>query len=201
MPSTCRSCALLAAVALAGLVPLHSPAAGTAQASTFSIERLLGQLGAVEAAQARFVEERRLAILEEPLVTEGTLSYQAPDHLIRQDLLPKPALYEIEAGTITVINDDGEFLLALGDQPLLRASITPLLAALAGDQGALERDFELDLAGGESGWTLTLAPRSDPFLDVLREIVLAGSAGQIDQITMHEQDGDVISMRLTYAAP
>ncbi len=44
----------------------------------FSLEMLLEQFTRTSSADARFREEKQLALLEAPLVVEGTLSYRAP---------------------------------------------------------------------------------------------------------------------------
>ncbi len=172
-----------------------------AAAAEFSLDALLQQLQGVKSAEARFVEERRLALLDAPLVTEGTLSYEAPDKLIRQDLSPKTALYQIDADSVTVSNDQGEYRLALQDEPLLQASIGPLLAALAGDRTRLERDFTLALSGQPDDWTLTLAPKPAALQEVIAKIALTGQASRIQAVSMDEQDGDQILLRLTYPPP
>jgi outer membrane lipoprotein-sorting protein len=188
---------LLALTLAAGLALASSVAA----ADGFTVASLLGQLAAVESAQARFTEERRMALLDEPLITEGTLSYEAPDRLIRQDLAPKAALYEIDAEGVTVVSDGQELRLALRDEPVLQASIGPLLAALAGDVARLERDFALAVQGSANDWTMTLEPKTAELQEILASITLGGQAGQIQRIDMQEDDGDEVLMRLTYAAP
>lgn len=163
-----------------------------------SLETLMADLAKVEERQARFVEERQLGILDETLVTEGTLSYRAPDELIRQDLLPEPALYAIEGDKLRIIADDEERLVALDQEPILATMITPFLAIFAGDLEALSSEFEPGYAEKGTSWTVTLKPRSSsPSRHFVDRIEIIGESLEVQRIDVHEQGGDLSSMQLT----
>ena len=70
--------ALLAGVLLA---PVAAPRAEVPTADPLA--QLIADLAAIPGLEAHFSEEKRLALLEEPLVSEGSLYYARPDRLRR----------------------------------------------------------------------------------------------------------------------
>lgn len=169
----------------------------TTSAMAGSLEALMADLAKVEERHARFVEERTLGILDEELITEGTLSYRAPDRLIRQDLLPEPALYAIEGNRLTIVIDGDERVLTLDQEPLLQAMITPFRAIFAGDLPALTTLFDPSYSEAGDRWTVTLAPKSSsPSKPFLERIEITGKEQTVERIDVYEQGGDKSVMRL-----
>lgn len=167
-------------------------------AAAESLEDLMAGLAKVEERQARFVEERTFGVLDEKLVTEGTLSYQAPDQLIRQDLWPESAIYEIEGNVLKIVTNGEEKQVALDQEPLLAAMITPFRAIFAGDLAALNTDFEPRYAEQGDGWTITLQPKSSsPSRHFIHRVEITGEDLMIARIDVIEQGGDLSSMRLS----
>lgn len=177
--------------------PLTALLLMTTSAWAGSLEALMADLAEVDEQNARFVEERTVGILDETLVTEGTLSYQAPDRLLRQDLLPDPAIYDLDGNRLRIVIDDEERVMALDQEPLLQAMIAPFRAILAGDLTALEASFDLAYADNNDRWKLTLTPKpasvSRPFLE---RIDIMGTARTVQRMDVHERDGDRSSMHL-----
>ncbi len=166
-------------------------------ATAGSLEGLMADLARIEERHARFVEERTLGVLDERLVTEGTLTFEAPDVLIRQDLLPEPAVYAIEGNRLRIVIDGEEQLLALDQEPLLEAMVMPFRAIFAGDLEALKTMFDPAYAEDDDRWTVTLAPKpsspSRPFLD---RIEISGRGSTVLQMDVHEKGGDLSQMQL-----
>jgi len=166
-----------------------------------TLEELMSRLAGVEERQARFVEKRTLGILDETLITEGTLSYQAPDQLIRQDLWPEAAMYEIDGNSLTIVTDGGERQVALDQEPMLAAMVTPFRAIFAGDLAALSNDFDPDFKEQGKGWTITLQPKSSsPSRYFIDRIEITGKDLIVSGIDVIEQGGDLSSMRLSAPA-
>lgn len=154
-------------------------------------------LAKVEIRHARFVEERTLGVLDEPLITEGTLFYEAPDRLIRQDLLPDAAIYEIRGNQLQVIIDGKEKSLALDQEPMLAALVLPFRAMFAGDLDALKTLFDAVYAENDKGWSVTLTPKpSSPTRQFLDHIEITGKDQEVERMDVHEQGGDLSSMVL-----
>lgn len=192
-----RRLALRAALLMGAL----GAACDTAAAEPFTPETLLRQLAAHAPLRARFVEERRMALLDEPLVIEGTLSFVPPDRLTRQDLVPQPAVYRIEGDEVVVLQGTTERHLRLADEPVLAALVLPFRATLAGDLEALQRVYALSVTGDPGQWELTMTPKDARVMAMLSGIEVAGRANVVRRITVQERDGDRTVMSLTPTAP
>lgn len=180
------------ATLLAVLVVLPSLAADSVDAS--DLLALLKDRGAV---RVRFVEERRLELLKHPLVTEGTLAFDPPDYLLRQDLLPDTALYEVRGEVVTVRRGGAVETFSLADQPLLAAMILPFRATFAGDLAALETAYAVSVEGTVEGWLLRLDPKSAQVARLIERIEVEGVANHVSSVRIEERDGDLTLMRIT----
>ena len=167
-----------------------------------SLETLLADLAEVEERYARFVEKRTLGILDETLVTEGTLAYQAPDQLIRQDLLPDSAVYAIEGNQLRIVIDDNEQVLSLDQEPMLAALVLPFRAMFAGDVAAIQAMFDPSYAEQGEEWMVTLKPKpSSPTRPFLERIEITGKDRIVLRMDVHEHGGDLSSMTLEPITP
>lgn len=163
----------------------------------FDLVSLVRQLGGVAERRATFREVRRIAALDQPLESTGTLLWRRPD------LIEKITEWPIRE-RVTVRGDRFELaspgrpvqVLDLGMQPELRTLLAALRAPLAGDAAALERDFEVGLAGAPAAWTLRLVPRDRQARRFVTVIEVAGSLAEPSAILVREAQGDEQSLRL-----
>lgn len=177
------------------LIPLM-PLSG----AEFTLESLLQRLAQVRSVNAHFREQKRLAVLDQPLQLSGILRYRAPDYIKRQVVLPTPSSIEIQ-GERLLINDPqwGEQTLTLDDQPELRALDAALRGLLAGDGDGLRRYFEPALSGQLDDWRLSLVPKpSQPRIaQRIAAIIVSGTGQRITTLETRETDGDSSLMTIT----
>ncbi len=179
----------MAAALLAALVP--------ATGSAGSLDDLMNVLAGVEARRARFVEERSIGVLDQPLVTEGTFAFDAPDRLTRQDLTPAPALYTLDGDRLEIVIDGEERTLSLDQEPVVQALVAPFRAVFAGDLGMLEESFDVAYADDGGGWKLTLKPKTgSPARRFLEVVTVSGAGEHVERIETRERGGDRSVMRL-----
>lgn len=184
---------LLLACLLAGTGGAAAPAPQLSQPSpSFSISELMKLLGAVETANARFVETRESALLKSPLVLQGTLEYRRPDRIVKQVLSPYDERVTIEGGRLTLENrtSNRKKSVAVSGAPGISALIESIRATRAGDLAALQRHYALQLAGSREQWTLTLKPLDAQVAAYVSVIALSGSEARIGRITVEEAGGD-----------
>lgn len=156
---------------------------GAAGVGEFTLEELLAGFAEVETVSADYREVRKLNILQEPLISSGTLCYRAPDILIKQVLEPREERVEIRGDRVQVIDTDGEITtLLLDEHAALRAFAESLRATLAGDRAALERYYRVQLTGDHDDWILRLVPRTDAAAMLVNSIVLRGAAARVHSI-------------------
>ena len=163
----------------------------------FSLEILLEQFTRTSSANAHFREEKRLALLEAPLVVEGTLSYRAPDFLRKEVLLPEHSLFEISGDSLFIETGKEQRTLSLDSHPLIRTFAESYRALLAGNRETLEQHFETELSGTLEDWTLRLQPRDKQARGYISAIIIRGSNGRIHSTETREASGDTALMTIT----
>jgi len=161
-----------------------------------SLEMLLQQFSRIASDDVRFREVRQLALLEEPLVLEGILSYQAPDHLRKEVLTPEPSQFDISGNSLHIETANEQRTLPLDSHPLLRAFAESYRAILAGNETTLEEYFETELTGSIDSWTLRLQPRDRQARAYLEKIIMKGSGNRIHSAETLEASGDKSLMTL-----
>jgi len=174
------------------LVLLFSPSA----MAELSLDMLMEQFTRISSAEVRFREEKQLALLQAPLVVEGTLSYQAPDYLRKEVTLPEHSLFEIRGDTLYIETGNEQRTLSLDSHPLIRAFAESWRALLSGNGKTLERHFETELSGNIEHWTLRLQPRDAQVRTYIEAIIIIGSGVQIHSAETLEASGDTTLMTI-----
>lgn len=162
-----------------------------------SLQILLEQFSETRSASAHFREEKQLALLETPLVVEGTLSYRAPDHLIKEVHEPEHSLFEISGDSLRIETGKEQRTLSLDSHPLIRAFAESYRAILSGNGVTLDQHFETELSGTIEDWTLSLMPRDKQARAYIASIIIKGSNGQIRSTETREASGDTTLMTIT----
>lgn len=183
-----RTSALLAPL----LVLLGLPATAGAQGPTLA--QLLERFSALPGLEARYQEEKRIALLAVPTRSEGRIYFANPDRLLRRQTSPEAATALIADGRLRFSQGDRVEELSIRDNPVLRGFVDSFRALLAGDREALERYYEAELVprpeDGEEAWTLTLTPRHEGLRHFLRRITIRGEGASISEMQMVEVNGD-----------
>ena len=166
-------------------------AAAQAQSSqSWGLVQLMAELGHADRSQAQFVEHKYMKVLKTPLESSGTLTYEPPDRMIKRTLKPTPETVTVEAERLTLERQGRTRTLRLQDYPVLWAFIESLRATLKGDLGALERFYQVELAGDPQRWMLSMRPKDAKMSRVISSIEIAGAQGRIRTVKVQEAQGD-----------
>ncbi len=181
---------------IAGLILLSR---GLAAAEPgWGLPQLMQSLRQVKSSNAYFSERKELRMLNEPLMSSGTLVYAAPDKLQKSTLLPKPERLSIEDGKLTVERSENNEnrTVALADVPEIGAFVESIRATLAGDLPALERYYKISLQGDAGDWQMTLEPKEKRLQELVKSIRIAGRDAAIRSIVSEQADGDRSEMSI-----
>ncbi len=174
-------------------VPAPPP---TPAAAPMTLDVLLRRFAAIPGLRARFREEKRVALLAAPLVSEGTIHYAPPGRLARHTTSPAPATVLIEGAQLRFSDGRQTTAIDMGAQPVVRQFVDSFLALVAGDGEALGRSYEMSLAPDPArpeAWALTLRPRAPAVQRALRDIVLRGTGVALESMLLREASGDETS--------
>ena len=193
-------CGLLGAVVL-GVVASAVGAVGTTAVpgavslateapAAQDLDKLMGLLAQRQHGHVTFVEEHFLAVLDRPVESSGELLYDAPDHLEKRTLKPKPETVVLEHGVITAHRGRHTYVLNLSDYPQIVPLIDSIRATLAGDRASLERIFKVTLDGALDHWKLLLLPSDTAVAKSVKQIRIEGAQDAIHSVEIQQADGD-----------
>ncbi|MBK6971814.1 MAG: outer membrane lipoprotein carrier protein LolA [Sterolibacteriaceae bacterium] len=188
IPKVRRSADLRAVIA--GFVALLLTALPAGAAGEWDLAQLMELLSHNKSSEARFVERKYIALLDQPVESSGELSYVAPDRLEKRTLRPKPESMVLEGGMLTLERGGRKRSLPLADYPEVGAFVESIRGTLAGDREALQRAYGLALEGDAAQWTLTLTPSEPRMAQIVQKIRIGGSHGEVSSIEILQADGD-----------
>jgi outer membrane lipoprotein-sorting protein len=156
-----------------------------------TLDGLLTRFRGIVGLSARYREEKRIALLAQPLVSEGTVHYAPPGRIARHTLTPTTSSVVLDGTTLRFGDGTSERSIDVASSPVVGAFVDSFRAVLAGDRAALERSFKLDFrAPGGQKWELGLVPREASLAGILREIRFAGDGLVLSQMRIREASGD-----------
>jgi hypothetical protein len=165
-------------------------AVATPAAAAFGFDDLMATLAQRQSGEAKFVEQRFVSVLDQPLNYTGTLSFTAPDRLVRTTLTPRQESFIVEGNQITLQRGERVRRMALDSMPELAALVAALRGTLSGDGSVLRRYFKASVDGAAARWTLTLVPLDFRLLGVVRLLRIDGFHADVRMVELQLADGD-----------
>jgi outer membrane lipoprotein-sorting protein len=154
------------------------------------LDGLLAEFAAMPGLRATFREEKRIALLEAPLVSEGTLHFAPPGRLARHVTSPAPSSVLIDGDRLVFGDAKGTRELDLAARPPVRAFVDAFVKLLAGDRPALEKLFTIELEPRGPAWRLVLRPKASPLKDVFDRLEAEGTGVVLARLGVYERSGD-----------
>lgn len=172
-----------------------------APAWAFDLPELMGLLAKQKSGEARFTEQRFVHGLEGPLDASGTLSFDAPDKLVRRTLSPRIETMAVDGNTLTLSRGGRNRTLALDSMPELLGLVEAMRGTLSGDGATLQRYFKSMVSGSSAKWTLDLTPIDSRLAAQVRSIRISGRASDVVGLEMEFVGGDRSAMSISPNAP
>jgi Outer membrane lipoprotein carrier protein LolA-like len=193
--------ATLACVLTMGLAATPTTAATTAaeassEAGPAALDEVFRLLAARHHGHVAFTEVQTLAMLDRPLESSGELLYDAPDHLEKRTLQPKPETLLLEHGVLTARRGHRTWVMSLRDFPQVVPFVESVRATLAGDAHALEQYFTLSFSGSVERWSLALIPKDATVARAVKEIRIEGERDAVHTVRITQTDGDASVMTI-----
>jgi outer membrane lipoprotein-sorting protein len=192
-----RLCSSWLPIALAAVLCV----AGAAPAlATAELDEILAALAQHPHGHAQFTETVESALLRRPLRSSGELFFTAPDRLEKRTLAPSAETLIVAGDVVTISRGRHQSSLRLSQYPQLSPLLDGIRATLAGDRRGLERSFQVAASRTADAWTLTLRPLGEEAAPAYERIVIQGSGGSVQSVTMERRNGDRSVLKLTETA-
>ena len=162
-------------------------------AHAFDLQQLSEQLAKPQVIHGDFIQEKHLRALPKPLTSTGTFVLAKDHGLLWQ--LSTPLLQDYRITAQGIARRNGSEWQMLPGKSAGAEQNRLFLAVLQGDSSGLQRDFDLQLHGESSAWTLTLTPRSLLLKQVFNQINITGGE-LVQRIELQETQGDSTVLKL-----
>ena len=187
---------------VAALIAYAGGAAVQAQ-TNLDAHSLMRTLAEVNEAELTFVERRTSAFLVDEIKLTGRMTYRAPDKIEKFVETPFVENIKIQGDKILIekISNNGGSKIqsySLSSLEALNTTVEGIRATLSGDLTALIDNYEVELKGDISDWSVLLTPKNQEVLEVIEKIAVSGSNSQIKVIETFDADGDESRLDLSY---
>jgi outer membrane lipoprotein-sorting protein len=168
----------------------------TTLAHAFDLQQLSEQLAKPSVIHGRFVQEKHLRSLPQPLTSKGDFVLAKDFGLLWLLNTPLKQDYRITSAGIArrAMDEDGRWQMLPGKSAGAEQNRL-FLAVLQGDSSGLQRDFDLHVSGDAQAWQLTLVPRSLLLQQVFKQINIDGGA-LVQRIELLETQGDSTLLKM-----
>jgi len=175
-----------------------SPAAAPAAKAPADIDALLAGLSKAPGLSAHFREEKHITLLQQPLISEGSIYFTPPAKFARHTEKPIASVMVIDGNQLQFGNADGQESVNLGANPVARLFADAFVMLLSGNRAGLEKIFKMQLtpkpgagaAGAAGDWKLVLTPRVAPMDKMIKELELRGRGLDLNELDVREASGD-----------
>ena len=174
---------------------------GSVPAWAFDLPELMGLLGNQKHGEANFVEQRYVRGFDGPLAASGTLSFTAPDQLVRKTLSPRPETMSVDGNALVLSRSGRTRTMTLDSIPELLGLVEAMRATLAGNAPVLERYFRTKVTGTVNEWAIDLAPIDERLASQINYLRLTGRAGEVLGVEMEFRGGDRSVMTISPRRP
>lgn len=174
-------------------VPIQAanPASAQGPAPTSAdLGTILRELSKIEALSARFREEKRMALLAQPLISEGALHYERPRRLARHTERPRKSSLVLEGDVLSFGDAKRSESLGVSSQPALALLVETFVSVLAGDRAALERVAEVKLESIPDGFRILVTPRDAKVKRLVHFMAFEGQGATLTRMELLDATGD-----------
>jgi hypothetical protein len=159
-------------------------------------DQIMASLGKQTQKHFHFVQEKKLAILDKPLITEGELLLDKNNVVTWDIQKPYSLRYVLTPDTIREIDAQGERTLQTGQNPIA-AALTQAMASTFSGQWQDKNELATIVATGTlDNWQLLITPQATELKPLIKTLSVTGSNGDIASIVIAESNGDSTTIHL-----
>lgn len=188
------------AVVLLWDVASHSDETNPKGAAPETFAALLAEFESMTGLEARFEEEKFLAMLAAPLRSSGRLYFWPPSTLLRRVEAPSPQEILVTEDRVRISDGKKVQSIDLAARSEVRPLVESMIWIFTGNRESLERVYEVDyqsaVGGRAASWQVRLIPKQGPLSQLVSELRVAGSGPVADTLELLETSGDRTHTRI-----
>lgn len=159
-------------------------------------EQILASLAKQPQKHFHFVQEKKLAMLDKPLMTEGELLLDNNKTVTWDIQKPYVLRYILTPETIREIDAQGERTLQIGQNPIAAAMTQAMSSTFSGQWQDKQSLASIVAAGKLSDWQLLITPQAAELQPLIKTLAVTGKDGVIASIVIAESNGDSTTIHL-----
>ena len=133
-----------------------------------TLEALMQRMASTTGVRAEFREEKTLALLESPLVSEGTLYFIPPSRMARITTRPGASALVIDGERMSYTDEAGASDMDLAGNRVARTIVENFVVLFAGDLAALRERYRVEFESREAALAHAADAEGGPALAVHR---------------------------------
>jgi hypothetical protein len=172
-------------------------AAVGAQAETpaMTLDVLMSRFAASRGVEAQFVESKELALLVEPLKSQGRIYFVPPHRLARHVHAPLASQLSVDGDALTLRSESGVDHIDLGASEVARHFVEGFIVLFSGNLPELKRRYRVAFQAEGDAWQMQLEPRQRVVRHMIETIALRGQGLALEEMRVIETQGDRTTTR------
>lgn len=164
-------------------------------------DQILAGLAKQPQKHFHFVQEKKLSMLDKPLVTEGELLLEqnpsSKSSTVTWDIQkPYTLRYILTPDTIREIDAQGERTLQISQNPIAAAMTQAMSSTFSGQWQDNNSLASIVATGTLSDWQLLITPQAAELQPLIKTLAVTGKDGVIASIVIAESNGDSTTIHL-----
>ena len=185
------------AVMLSYLLVYPSSAEQT-PASELSFDEVLQLRSEVQKAEATFVQSQFLMSLTEPIVSKGTMRYEAPTFVEMTVKEPRFEQFIYDGNRLEIRSGERPDVRSIraNKQSVLAVFLGALTSMLAGNKEDIDQNFTRVFSIDGETWQLSLKPRLKKIQRRVSRVEFGGALGVVDRVSLIMKNGNQTVIRI-----
>ena len=156
-------------------------------------QALLKQIGKrVESFTCHFTEEKRITVLDETVVSKGTITYEAPSRLTCEYTEPEALVLCKDNGNLTVTKNSKPMTPSI----MHRQMMDMMELYVSGKAVGKSDDYKVEVWADDNTYIISLTPKAKTRFSEI-ELHVGKDSKRMEQTVLKEAKGDITTITMT----
>ena len=168
-----------------------------AQSNDEIMEMLTQQAASMQCMNCRFTQQKTMAMLAEPTVSEGLMNYNSPDKMRWEYTSPYSFALLVDGEKITKITDGNEEVLDAKSGRMYQGIVSIIMSSATGQKLFDKSMFDVAITDDGEFWKAEMKPKKHNMKRMFSMLTFyfAKSTNIINKVEMTEASGDLTTIQ------